>query len=93
MGEIKDDLEQRKQWAAHRETGRRRKADMECHSCHQKDTSRGSARSTELKDAREMGRHNKRGAPGRCGDGGDGNGREQTISPRADRGEQGQLPG
>ena len=34
--EIKDDREQRKQWAARRETGRRRKADMECHSCHQK---------------------------------------------------------
>ena len=29
MGEIKDDREQR-------ESGRRRKADMECHSCHQK---------------------------------------------------------
>ena len=36
MGEIKDDREQRKQWAACRESGRRRKADMECHSCHQK---------------------------------------------------------
>ena len=36
MGEIKDDREQRKQWAAGRESGRRRKADMECHSCHQK---------------------------------------------------------
>ena len=36
MGEIKDDREQRKQWAARRESGRRRKADMECHSCHQK---------------------------------------------------------
>ena len=35
MGEIKDDREQRKQWAARRESGRRRKADMECHSCHQ----------------------------------------------------------
>ena len=32
MGEIKDDREQRKQWAARRESGRRRKAD----SCHQK---------------------------------------------------------
>ena len=30
MGEIKDDREQRKQWAARRESGRRRKADMEC---------------------------------------------------------------
>ena len=36
MGGIKDDREQRKQWAARRESGRRRKADMECHSCHQK---------------------------------------------------------
>ena len=36
MGEIKDDREQQKQWAARRESGRRRKADMECHSCHQK---------------------------------------------------------
>ena len=36
MGEIKDDREQRKQWAACRESGRRRKAGMECHSCHQK---------------------------------------------------------
>ena len=36
MVEIKDDREQRKQWAARRESGRRRKADMECHSCHQK---------------------------------------------------------
>ena len=30
MGEIKDDREQRKQWAACRESGLRRKADMEC---------------------------------------------------------------
>ena len=36
MGEIKDNREQRKQWAARRESGRRRNADMECHSCHQK---------------------------------------------------------
>ena len=36
MGEINEDREQRKQWAARRETGWRRKADMECHSCHQK---------------------------------------------------------
>ena len=36
MGEIKDGREHRKQWAACRETGRRWKADMECHSCHQK---------------------------------------------------------
>ena len=36
MGEIKDDREQRKQWAARQETGRRWKADMECPSCHPK---------------------------------------------------------
>ena len=36
MGEIKDDREHRKQWAARGESGRRRKADMECYSCHQK---------------------------------------------------------
>ena len=36
MAEIKDDREQRKQWATRRESGRRWKADMECHSCHQK---------------------------------------------------------
>ena len=36
MGEIKDNREQQKQWAARRESRRRRKADMECHSCHQK---------------------------------------------------------
>ena len=36
MREIKDDREQRMQWAARRESGRRRKADMEYHSCHQK---------------------------------------------------------
>ena len=36
MGEIKDDREQRKQWAARPESGQRRKADMECHLCHQK---------------------------------------------------------
>ena len=36
IGEIKDNRKQRKQWAARRETGWRRKADMECHSCHQK---------------------------------------------------------
>ena len=36
MDEIKENREQRKQWAARQESGRRRKADMECHSCHQK---------------------------------------------------------
>ena len=65
MGEIKDDREQRKQWAACRETGRQRKADMECHSCHQKGHLRGSARPMQPKDARETGsrrHHNRRGA-------------------------------
>ena len=36
LGEIKKNREQRKQWAAKRELTRRRKVDMECHSCHQK---------------------------------------------------------
>ena len=36
LGEIKDDREQRKQWVSRRESTRRRKADMECHTCHQK---------------------------------------------------------
>ena len=35
LGEIRDDHEQRKQWAARRESTRRRKADMECHTCHE----------------------------------------------------------
>ena len=36
LGKIKDDREQRKQWTSHRESTRKRKADMECHTCHQK---------------------------------------------------------
>ena len=44
-----------------------------------KDTSRGSARPTLLKDIRET-------------DGGVGHGGERAIPPRADRGERGQLP-
>ena len=36
LGEIRDDREQRKQWAAQRESTPRRKADIECHSCHEK---------------------------------------------------------
>ena len=61
-----------------------------------KDTSRGSARPTLLKDIRETDsrrRHNRRGTPEGCGDGGVGHGGERTIPPRADRGERGQLPG
>ena len=81
MGEIKDDREQRKQWAARRESSRRRKADMECHSCHQKGH---YARPTLLNDARET--DSRR-------DGGVGHGGERTIPPWADRGERGQLPG
>ena len=52
-----------------------------------RDTSRGSARLTQLKDARETDsrrRHNRRGAPRGCGDRRDGDGRERTIPP-ADR--------
>ena len=61
-----------------------------------KDTSRGSARPTLLKDIRETDsrrRHNRRGTPGECGNGGVGHGGERTIPPRADRRERGQLPG
>ena len=90
MGEIKDDREQRKQWAARRESGRRRKADMECHSCHQK------GHGTLWKDARETDsrrRRNRRGTPGWCGDRGDGHGGKWTIPSWTDRGERGQLPG
>ena len=36
LGEIKEDWEQRKQGAARGESTRRQKADMECHTCHQK---------------------------------------------------------
>ena len=36
LGAIKDDRKQRNQWAARRESTRQRKADMECHTCHQK---------------------------------------------------------
>ena len=36
LGEIKDDREERNQWAASRESTRQRKADIECHTCHQK---------------------------------------------------------
>ena len=89
MGEIKDDQEQRK-------TGRRRKADMECHSCHQKGNFARECptKATEGRSGEgSRRRHNRRGAPGGCGDGGDGHGGEQTIFYRADRGEQGQLLG
>ena len=60
-----------------------------------KDTSRGSARPTLLKDIRETDsrrRHNRRGTPEGCGDGVR-HGGERTIPPRADRGERGQRPG
>ena len=36
LGEMTEDREQRKQWAARRESTRRQKADMEYHTCHQK---------------------------------------------------------
>ena len=79
MGEIMDDWEQRKQWAARRETGRRQKADMECHSCHQK----GHFTRECLTNVTE----------GCSGNGRDGDGRERAISPRADQGEQSQISG
>ena len=96
MGEIKNDREQRKQWAACREMGQRRKAELNVTRATKKDTSRGSARPTQPKDAREKGRrhrHNRCGTPGGCGVGGDGHSGERPISPRADRGKRGQLPG
>ena len=37
LGEIKDDREQRKQWASRRESTHKQKADMECHTSHQRE--------------------------------------------------------
>ena len=54
---------------------------MECHACHQKGHF-----------ARECQTNATKGRSGN-GQGGDGDGREQTIYPRAYRREQGQLPG
>ena len=80
MGEIKDDREQWKQWAARRESGRRRKADMECHSCHQKG---------------HFARECPTNTEGRSGnrDRGVGHDRKWPLPPWTDRGERGQLPG
>ena len=36
LDEMKEDSEQRRQWASRRESTRHWKADMECHACHQK---------------------------------------------------------
>ena len=80
IGEIKDDREQRKQWAAHRESGRRRKADMECHSCHQKGHfARECPTNTEGRSGVES-----RGV---------GHDRKWPLPPWTDRGERGQFPG
>ena len=90
MGEIKDGREQRKQWAARRESGRRRKVDTK------KAISRENARPTLWKDTGETDsrrRRNRRGTPGGCGDRGVGHGGKWTIPPWTDRGEQGQLRG
>ena len=67
LGEIKDDLEQRKQWASRRELTRKREADMECHTCHKKGHFvRASARPpSKPKDVWEMDSrrcHSRRGA-------------------------------
>ena len=64
MGEIKDDREQRKQWAA-RQSGDGKWTLNAIHVT-KKDTSQGSARPTQPKDARETGSrrcHNRSGAP------------------------------
>ena len=92
MGEIKDDREQRKQQAAAGKRAGDGRQTWNVTRATKKDTSRGSSRQTLLKDVRETDsrrRHNRRGAPGGCGDGGVGHGGEQTISSRADRGERG----
>ena len=68
MGEIKDDWEQRKQWAARRETTGDGRLTWNVTLATKRDTSRGSARLTQLKDVRETG----------------GDGREWTLPPRAD---------
>ena len=90
MGEIKDDREQRKQWAARRESGRRRKADMECHSCHQKghfarecptntEGRSGNGQSPPSRYTRD---------PRRVG-----HDRKWPLPPWTDRGKRGQFPG
>ena len=90
MGEIKDDREKRKQWAARRESGQRRKADMECHSCHQK----GHFARECPTNATEGRSGNGQSPPPRgCGDRGDGHGGKWTIPPWTDREERGQFPG
>ena len=78
MGDIMDDREQRKQWAACRESGRRRKADMECHSCHQKG---------------HFARECPTNTEGRSGNGGVGHDRKWPLPPWTDQGERGQFPG
>ena len=84
MGEIKDDREQWKQWAARRESGRRRKADMECHSCHQKGHfARECPTNTEGRSG------NGQSPPDRRV----GHDRKWPLPPWKDRGERGQFPG
>ena len=86
-------IQGQKQWAARRESGRRRKADMECHSCHQNVISRENARPTLGKDARETDSRRRPVDAGGCSDRGVDHGGKWTIPPWTDRGERGQLPG
>ena len=84
MGEIKDDREQRKQWAARRESGRRRWRTWSVTCSIKRAISRENARPTR-KDARETDsrrRRNRRGTPGGCGDRGVGH--EEMASTSLD---------